>query len=371
VTDRHTLTLPTNHIFNGSVVWGPEAPTNSSSWAGQTTQQHDITLTWTPAVPAIVTNPTGQINLTDGATVVSGVTFTQNAGTINSRDWRITFLVTGTQQDFNLVVTHSKVSAINYIGYGFNVNGGVCDIIDTDNDGIANYLDLDSDNDGCFDAYESSVTGSTNDGSVTDSLIATTKTEVGLNGLANSIETNDRDSAQVTYISTYNNYATVDFLNACADTDMDGLPDLVDIDDDNDGIRDSDEASSCFYMEAELQSGKRANLVQVTTGLNMVAAYSHPEELVDSINGTGAADYAVQMVNSQALANQTIYQFEFAVPINLNTIYLQYVNGNSHFINGANVKLQGSQNGSIWMDLNTGATYNLSLIHISEPTRPY
>jgi len=90
----------------------------------------------------------------------------------------------------------------------------LCDTLDTDMDGIADHLDLDSDNDGCYDAYESNVTGTTNDGSSTDSLIATTNAQVGLNGLANSIETNDTDTATTNYQSTYNQYAVVDFLNA-------------------------------------------------------------------------------------------------------------------------------------------------------------
>jgi len=62
---------------------------------------------------------------------------------------------------------------------------------DTDNDGIANNLDLDSDGDGCYDSYEAGVTGATKDGSVSDSLAASTTAQVGANGFANSLETNE------------------------------------------------------------------------------------------------------------------------------------------------------------------------------------
>ena len=154
--------------------------------------------------------------------------------------------------DYKLAIstaTNVGRSITNVVFNNSNNISTACKELDTDGDGIPNHLDLDSDGDGCSDAFESSVTGATNNGSQTDSLIATTNTQVGLNGLANSIESGDSLTATTTYVSTYENYTVVDFLNACADTDNDGINDLVDIDDDNDGIRDSEEAPDCYLTE--------------------------------------------------------------------------------------------------------------------------
>ena len=105
--------------------------------------------------------------------------------------------------------------------------------IDTDTDGVPNRLDLDSDGDGCSDAKEASATtDDTSDYQFTGA--------VGANGLLDALETSV-DSGIINYASTYLAYALDIQLNACTDTDGDGIVDLVDIDDDNDGILDTDE----------------------------------------------------------------------------------------------------------------------------------
>ncbi len=126
---------------------------------------------------------------------------------------------------------------------------------DTDSDGTPDYLDLDSDGDGCYDKIEAGVTGYTTTGATTDSLAATTAGEVGANGLDNDIENNDTQLATTSgsYTITQTNSGTNDFQDGAlyspdchcsfteTDTDGDGICDSSDIDDDNDGIRDSDE----------------------------------------------------------------------------------------------------------------------------------
>ena len=104
---------------------------------------------------------------------------------------------------------------------------------DTDKDGIANHLDLDSDRDGCYDSFEAGVIGATADGSVTDSLTAG---PFGANGFADVLET----SEDGVYTGTYDYSIAINSLqNQCLDNDMDGVPDYADLDDDNDGILDS------------------------------------------------------------------------------------------------------------------------------------
>lgn len=102
----------------------------------------------------------------------------------------------------------------------------------TDNDTKCNSCDTDSDGDGCSDAYEGSATNNTG--------TSTISSPFGFNGLANSLENNDGYSATVNYLSTYSIYATDTTENKCnlPDCDLDGIPNIVDIDDDNDGALD-------------------------------------------------------------------------------------------------------------------------------------
>lgn len=92
---------------------------------------------------------------------------------------------------------------------------------DTDNDGFPNYLDMDSDNDGIFDIIES---GSPGNGNNTNGI---TVIPVGNNGIANNLETNP-DSGVLNYTIT--------------DTDGDGIFNYLEIDSDNDGCFDVTEA---------------------------------------------------------------------------------------------------------------------------------
>jgi len=96
---------------------------------------------------------------------------------------------------------------------------------DVDGDNIPNSLDLDSDGDGCLDTIEA---GTSNDGTTTDA---------NNNGLLDQYE--DGTTGTINYESSYNAYAIDDTINACADTDSDGVNDVFDLDDDNDGILDT------------------------------------------------------------------------------------------------------------------------------------
>lgn len=126
----------------------------------------------------------------------------------------------------------------------FNLNYDICtDEKDTDGDGIPNYLDLDSDADGCPDAIEGGGTFVSSD-LVTDVNIDGGSTNVQEN-LGNTIDANgvpvvagpDGQPAGYSLYGTNTDY--------CRDTDGDGLYDYVDLDDDNDGILDTKENEFC------------------------------------------------------------------------------------------------------------------------------
>ncbi len=111
-------------------------------------------------------------------------------------------------------------------------NGATC--IDTDGDGIEDYLDLDSDGDGCPDALEG-------DGSfVFGDLVA--DTSLGDNVDANGVPMVAGNPANQG-IGTSRDSTTInpDCATAVADPDGDGILNILDVDDDNDGILDTNE----------------------------------------------------------------------------------------------------------------------------------
>ncbi len=101
-----------------------------------------------------------------------------------------------------------------------SVSNGACD---TDNDGVVNRLDLDSDNDGISDIYEAggSSADADNDGRVDDA------TDTDGDGWADEFDSDDGGTALTD-----------------GDTDSDGYEDRIDIDADDDGIVDVIEAQN-------------------------------------------------------------------------------------------------------------------------------
>ncbi|QSS98262.1 LamG-like jellyroll fold domain-containing protein [Psychroflexus sp. ALD_RP9] len=108
---------------------------------------------------------------------------------------------------------------------------------DTDNDGIPNNLDLDSDGDGCSDANEYYLDNSADGGD--DDVFGSGTPSVDADGLV--IAAGYDGSGYATVVN--------EFTNACTDSDIDGIVNVIDLDDDNDGILDGDEAS-CVNVEA-------------------------------------------------------------------------------------------------------------------------
>ena len=130
-------------------------------------------------------------------------------------------------------------------------NDGILDFdekttIDTDGDGIFNHLDLDSDGDGCPDAIEGGgnfnttnlVTSSINGGNTGGSYTGSSSTPINSNlGII-------VDSDGIPTIALPNQTIGISqngTKNGCIDTDLDGIADIYDLDDDNDGIQDTQE----------------------------------------------------------------------------------------------------------------------------------
>lgn len=94
--------------------------------------------------------------------------------------------------------------------------------IDTDSDGISDYLDVDSDNDGVYDLFEAGHGQPDTDlNGVIDNSTAT----VGMNGLVDALETSPDNSTLNYSVSDRDSDATFDYLDP--DSDGDGCPDVI------------------------------------------------------------------------------------------------------------------------------------------------
>ena len=111
------------------------------------------------------------------------------------------------------------------LDFGDDTNGdGIVDLFDFDNDGVPNHFDLDSDNDGILDIVE------LGNGSFDTNFNGRTNNPVDINGLDNTIESDDSLNAIITY--------------TIPNTDSIGNPNYLDIDSDGDGIVDNIEGQS-------------------------------------------------------------------------------------------------------------------------------
>jgi hypothetical protein len=124
-------------------------------------------------------------------------------------------------------------------------NGAGLIPIDTDGDGAKDYLDLNSDNEGKYDIAEAGRAIADTDGD------GRTNNPVGENGLDNIYELVDTyidvngSTNNTSSLPNVQNASTpeVDFRDNDPDADGDGIPDRLDLDDDNDGILDTTESA--------------------------------------------------------------------------------------------------------------------------------
>ena len=125
----------------------------------------------------------------------------------------------------------------NYLDPDYcTLNGfGICTSLDPDNDGIPNHFDLDSDGDGCLDVDERYIGVVSNPDPDNDGIYGTGTPTVTATGRVTTAGYNDTN---LTFLSAA--------INSCDDNDADGVPDVADLDDDNDGILDTDE---CEFEE--------------------------------------------------------------------------------------------------------------------------
>jgi len=151
--------------------------------------------------------------------------------TLSSGEHTIRVLFFENNLDESLAVSYSGPS-IPKIALPFSILRANSLDNDTDEDGVPDYLDLDSDGDGCSDANE---------------YYGLSNADGGDDGVFGSgIPTVDADGLVVGASYNGNYYSDVidDSVNrSCFDFDSDSVPDFIDLDDDNDGILDNDESN--------------------------------------------------------------------------------------------------------------------------------
>ena len=191
-----------------------------------------------------------------------------------------------------------------------------CARIDTDCDGITDDCDKDSDNDGCTDAWESGLTTNTADIGADSSLVSMVNflgipmmADPDSNGVVDYTlaMTGDRPSFQ-TFGDCMemccdgidnNGDGIIDGGDtmACPDKDGDGVPNVCDLDDDNDGILDSLEGyCGNTFMHDWVAAGTGVGTfpfgptTMTTTVMNLPAA----NELVNDVTSPPEAGWRIQ-----------------------------------------------------------------------------
>jgi hypothetical protein len=265
------------------------------------------------------------------------------------------------------VITTSRISSLTLnleVGNTFSdlkIEVACGGVLDTDNDGIPNGFDLDSDGDGCSDAIEAG--SSTTAASTT---VFPTGTDTNTNGLLNVYE--GTTAGTINYGSTYADYALTNTVNACTDTDGDGITDIKDIDDDNDGVLDAVEAPTCFYAPLEL-----AKPIAVTTDIPVYqgnTAYT----IGNSIDGNSATSSA--FVGSFNWVNKEIFKFTAKTAIPITGMTFNLVSWALSSSTANTFKLQGSTDNNSWTDLSvpvasTATSNSFTISNTLNPTGKY
>ncbi len=199
------------------------------------------------------------------------------------------------------------------------------EICDADGDGIPNLLDLDSDNDNCPDAKEGvKHLNPTNNASGT-----------GLSGGTGSTVTNNLpvpvgsgfDNLGIPTVAGNGQgvaYSQNGGVNYCDDSDGDGVPDSIDLDDDNDGILDKDEGCDSVEERVEWSSSvsngattatfenSSGNVVGTfTTDLGSATNGGYPQYIEDPLgleNGTPYVKLRSRHQNATVNGAETIIQ---------------------------------------------------------------
>ncbi|OBW43133.1 hypothetical protein AB670_00478 [Chryseobacterium sp. MOF25P] len=250
-------------------------------------------------------------------------------------------------------VTEIRLIPNNYVPSAHSKT--TCTDTNIDGDNILPHLDLDTDGDGCSDAFEASATSNLSSNYKFSGA-------VGANGLDNTLETGD--NGNINYSSTYVQYAIISSIKACVDSDGDGIRDVIDIDDDNDGVPDATESPNCFYTQAEAQ--------KITSVSSQLASYSTyvPANTIDGdVSTMNALNGIIDWVGKE------LYKVTSATPIAINSLQLDLSTWALSSTTAMTFRLEGSVDGLTWTSLSgavsSTATTGTFTINNSLPNNKY
>ncbi len=207
-----------------------------------------------------------------------------------------------------------------------------CEGEDIDGDGIPNHQDLDTDGDGTADVLEAGFPDPDRDGMLGNSPI-----KVDLYGAV--------ITATSGYTTPYE-YYKIAAIDAAKDKDGDGIWDLFDVDDDNDGIYDHIESPGCFELEKRIyETGNRSALLSAGTTLPYTSGT--PEELVDGITNVGG----IIIPATSSLINREIFRLTTKLTAGIEYSSIALTLSGGLFLTGSKAILQGSNDGLVWTDL--------------------
>ncbi|WP_176829801.1 Calx-beta domain-containing protein [Tenacibaculum sp. MAR_2009_124] len=255
------ISLDNNNTPSVPTVWTItfDTPVSFEAFSKTTGAWFDDGETWkitSSGATFTVDNPDNSLNIASGVYTNEVVFGSPVSGSNDNKLWNIkSSLLTSVSISYEQSVNNSGAIQIA-------VN---CIAPDTDNDGTPDYLDVDSDNDGCYDAIEAA--GSYNytqlsSGELTGGVDVDGIPTVTSGGQANTSAVTDSADGSACCDVTVSGFA---------DIDSDGVADTCDLDNDNDGITDCNEAASQYtnadLVGAEFFSSVSSNYVPVANGI--------------------------------------------------------------------------------------------------------
>jgi CshA-type fibril repeat protein len=123
----------------------------------------------------------------------------------------------------------------------------------------------DADGDGCPDAVEAGI-------NTTLPAVATVAAPFGANGYADNLET-VAESGIPKVKPNFNVFAKDPSINACDDCDNDGVPNIFDLDDDNDGVKDTVEAKLPIGRLGVVATRSYGRYASISFGSETVTTY--------------------------------------------------------------------------------------------------
>ncbi|UQB67580.1 DUF11 domain-containing protein [Epilithonimonas zeae] len=176
----------------------------------------------------------------------TGTTFTIDQNQAKYKYYKIQTTVAGAIATTDYIGEIIPIVASNYIPSEYPK--ATC-TDDLDGDGIPNHLDLDSDGDGCFDAFEGDENVTLGQLNANGSINSAVDVQ-GVPVLVSSGGTADIGGDQ----GQGNGQSKSALKNDCLDSDNDGLVDWIDLDDDNDGILDLTECPNTYIVRPVVTS---------------------------------------------------------------------------------------------------------------------